>query len=114
MSETAILWPPELDALVAATDHHGLLMENDKVRVVETKIGPGETVPIHTHSWPAVYYVVSWSDIVRFSPDGTVENDTRGKPTPEPGQVIWANELPPHSVENVGGGLLHIISVEIK
>ena|SRR5436305_11425664 len=114
MPETVIEWPVELDALTAATDHHRLLMENDKVRVLETRIGPGETVPIHTHCWPAVYYVVSWSDIVRFNAQGVVENDTRGKPTPEPGQVIWASELPPHSVQNVGGKLLQIISVEVK
>jgi hypothetical protein len=114
MPDSALTWPPELDALTAATAHHRLLLENEKVRVLETRIGPGEIVPLHTHCWPAVYYVVSWSDIVRYGPNGEVENDTRGKSTPAPGQAIWASELPPHTVENVGGELLHIISVEIK
>jgi quercetin dioxygenase-like cupin family protein len=107
-------WPPELDALIAAPDQHGLLFENDSVRVIDTRIAPGEIVPMHSHCWPATYYVISWSDIVRFGPNGEVQNDTRGKSTPTPGQAIWATALPPHTVENVGGKLLHIISVEIK
>jgi len=114
MPHNQITWPPELDAMIAAPDHHQLLLENESVRVIDTRIGPGEIVPIHTHQWPATYYVVAWSDIVRYDPQGNVENDTRGKPSPQPGQAIWANALPPHSVENVGGELLHIVSIEIK
>src|SRR4051812_17640441 len=101
MSENA-MWPQELDALVAAPGQHRLLLENDSVRVLDTRIGPGEVVPIHTHCWPALYYVIAWSDIVRYGPEGNIENDTRGKPSPAIGQAIWAPALPSHSVENVG------------
>jgi quercetin dioxygenase-like cupin family protein len=58
-------WPDSLDALVAAPDHHTLLYENDRVRVLDTRIRPGEQTPIHTHRWPAAIYVVSWSHFVR-------------------------------------------------
>jgi hypothetical protein len=36
-------WPDELDALIAAPRHHLLLMENESVRVLDTRVPPGET-----------------------------------------------------------------------
>ena len=108
-------WLPELDALIAAPDQHKLLFENEHVRVIDTIIPPGATVPLHTHCWPATYYVLTWSDIVRYDADGTVQADSRNNPNkPQPGQVIWAGALDPHTVDNVGDETLRIISVEIK
>ena len=63
---------PVLDALVAAPDHHRVLLENEHVRVLDTKVRPGETTPIHVHPWPSVLYVLSWSDFVRYDPAGNV------------------------------------------
>ena len=51
--------------------------ENAHVRVLDTRIAPGEQTPAHTHRWPAAHYVVSWSDFVRRAADGTVLLDTR-------------------------------------
>ena len=31
-----------------------------------------------------------------------------------PGTALWGEPLGPHSLENVGNSLLHIISIEIK
>lgn len=45
-----------LDAVLAALDFHRVLLENDSIRVPETRIEPGQVVPLHTHRWPAVYY----------------------------------------------------------
>jgi quercetin dioxygenase-like cupin family protein len=50
-------WPDSLDALLAAPRHHTLLLENDRVRVLETRIPAGQLVPVHTHPWPSVLYV---------------------------------------------------------
>ena len=47
-------WPPELDALIAAPKHHTLILENDRMRLLDTVIPVGETVPVHTHRWPGV------------------------------------------------------------
>jgi quercetin dioxygenase-like cupin family protein len=49
-------WPLAMDALVAAPAHHTLLLENEKMRVVETRIPPGQTVPVHTHGASPVCY----------------------------------------------------------
>jgi hypothetical protein len=82
------------------------------VRVLDTTIGPRERTPIHTHQWPSVLYVVSWSDFVRRDASGAVLVDTRGQ-APSSG-ALWGPPLGPHSLENVGATPIHIISVELK
>lgn len=108
-------WPAELDALCAAPRHHTLLLENDQVRVLEARIAPGDSVPVHTHRWPSVLYVLSWSEFVRRDPSGTVVLDSRSVPThAAPPSVLWSDALAPHTLENVGAAEIRIISVELK
>ncbi len=107
-------WPEELDALRAAPDHHTLLFENDRVRVLDTNIAPGDTVPLHTHRWPGALYLLSFSDFVRRDSAGLVLVDSRGLPRPTGQVALWTEALPPHTLENVGDTDLHVISVEVK
>lgn len=109
------LYPPHLDALIAAPNHHRRLMENEYVRVLETTIEPGQTTPIHTHKWPAAHYVLSWSHFIRRDGSGNILLDTRqtdfNQTVP---QVLWGVSLSAHTVENVGSTALRIVSVELK
>ena len=115
MSAASQHWPPELDALIAAPRHHRLLFENDRVRVLDTRIAPGDTVPLHTHRWTAVHEIKSWSDFVRRDADGKVLVDTRGRPAPASlPHIVWSEPLPPHTLENVGSTELHVVSTELK
>ena len=108
-------WPAELDALVAAPEHHALLFENDHVRVLETRIPPGERTQVHTHCWPATQYVKRASHVVRYDGAGKVIHDSRNTGTPLKDEIVlWGDPLPPHALENVGDQELHVISVEIK
>lgn len=108
-------WPPEMDAVIAAPAHHRVLLENDLVRVLETIVEPGETVPLHTHRWPAVTYFRSTTDLVRRDENGTVLMDTRLLSGPLPvGQAVWTPPLGLHTLENVGTTTLHVITVEHK
>jgi hypothetical protein len=108
-------WPDELDALVAAPAHHTLLLENERVRVLETRIAAGETTAVHTHRWPSVQYVISRPDFVRRDGDGAVLFDTRSsEPTINVPATQWSDPLPPHSIENVGETELRVIMVELK
>ena len=70
-------WPDSLDALVAAPDHPTLLLENERIRVLETLIPPGDTTPVHTHRWPSVYTIISWSHFLRTDDQGQVMMDSR-------------------------------------
>lgn len=108
-------WPDELDALVAAPEHHTLLMENDLVRVIDTLIPPGEVTNIHTHKWPASLYIISWSNFIRYDAEGNIIVDSRNlSQTPLPSTAIWSEALKPHALKNIGETDIHIISVEIK
>ncbi len=103
-----------LDAMIAAPEHHLVLFENERVRVLDTLLPPGQRTEVHAHEWPAALYVLSWSDFIRRAADGALLVDSRGGPQHAPGASLWIDPLPAHSVENVGAADLHIIAVEVK
>ena len=108
-------WNDDLDALIAAPQHHKLLLENDYVRVLDTLILPGEITNLHTHRYPASLYILSWSDFVRYDADGKVMVDSRNISNPPlPQTALWSEPLIPHALRNVGTQDLRVISVEIK
>ncbi len=117
MSDIHSTHPPthELDARIKAPDYHALLLDNGKVRVLDTRVEPGQRTPVHAHEWPAVLYVLSWSDFVRYDPEGRVLLDSRTLASKPPtGSALWGGPIGPHFVENVGATPLHILAVEIK
>lgn len=107
-------WPQTLDAVIAAPGSHRVLMDNERVRVLEVVIEPGTREPEHTHQAFSVmlidqpahirYYV---GDELRFeSPQAT---------DPTPGiRVRWMKPEGPHSVENIDQHRYHAIRVELK
>jgi mannose-6-phosphate isomerase-like protein (cupin superfamily) len=103
-----------LDALIAAPQHHTLLFENESVRVLDTRIGPGEVTALHTHRWAGSLYVLSWSDFVRRDANGAVILDSRKNTAIAPGTAVWSPPLGPHTLENVGESELRVIAVELK
>jgi hypothetical protein len=108
-------WPDSLDAVIAAPKYHKLLFENDRVRLLEVRIRPGEITPVHTHRWPSAIYVAKQSDFIRRDGEGNLLFDSRtvGPPPTEP-VVQWVGPLPPHSVENVGSVEILLITTELK
>ena len=104
-----------LDAMAKAPKHHAILLENETVRVLDTRVSPGDRTPVHAHEWPAALYVLSWSDFVRYDPEGNVLVDSRTMDTkPEVGSALWAGPIGPHYVQNVGQTELRIIAIETK
>jgi hypothetical protein len=110
-------WSEELDALIATSEYHTLLLENERVRVLDVRIPAGRTVPVHTHCWPSVLYLLSAGDFIRRDSEGTILLDTRSTPPQiqsSPPSIQWSPPLPPHSVQNVGKTEIRVVSVEIK
>jgi hypothetical protein len=108
-------WPDSLDAVIVAAKHHKVLFENERVRVLEVRIAPGETTAVHTHRWPCAMYVARQSDFIRRDGEGNLLFDSRtvGPPPTEPA-VQWVGPLPPHSVENVGHVEILLVTTELK
>jgi len=104
-----------LDGVVAAPEHHRVIFENERVRMLETTIPVGETTRLHTHLLPTVMYVVSGSHFVRRDATGAVMLDTRAADPPyRMPPVLWAVSTPEHTLENTGDDDLVVIGVELK
>jgi hypothetical protein len=108
-------WPDSLDALVAAPGYHRLLLENEHVRVLETRIPPGHTVPVHTHRWPCVIQTRATGDYLRRDEKGNLLTDSRtANPPRSADDAHWVPPMPPHSVENIGATEIVLYTVELK
>ncbi len=115
MSKAAWPWPDSFDAMTAAPQYHVLLFENERVRVLDTRIPPGDIVPAHSHRWPALYYTIQAGDFVRRDLDGKVLFDSRSVGGMlKSAAATWVEPLQPHSVENVSGSEIHLVSIELK
>ncbi len=109
-------WPAELDAVIAAPENHKILLENDKVRVLEVTLAPGENEPLHHHKWPSVLYIQEAGDFIDYDKDGKVIFDTRKLPEPLTFPLTMQKDSEaPHAVVNLSGTTpIRLIRVEIK
>jgi mannose-6-phosphate isomerase-like protein (cupin superfamily) len=104
----------ELDGVIAAPDHHRVIFENERVRVLETTITAGDITPLHTHLAPTVMYVVSGSHFIRRDEHGATMLDTRATPDLVLPRVLYSPSTPRHTLENTGNDNLVVIGVELK
>jgi hypothetical protein len=109
-------WPKQLDAAVAAPRNHKVLLENDKVRVLDVTVAPGEVEAVHSHRWPSVLYFMAAGDFVDRDANGKVIFDSRTLKTPLAFPLTMYKEPEaPHSVENLSTTVtLHLVRVEMK
>lgn len=109
-------WPTHLDAVIAAPKNHKILMENDKVRVLEVTLAPGETEEVHHHQWPSVLYIEEAGDFIDYNSDGKVIVDSRLiKPAIKFPMTMWKDAEAAHSVENLSKTItIRLIRVEMK
>ena len=84
-----------------------VIVDNDRVRVLEVLHKPGVKEPMHSHpAYVAVY--LSATKVKVTTPDGkTVEKDRKA------GEVSWS-EATTHALENVGTADQHVIVIELK
>jgi quercetin dioxygenase-like cupin family protein len=96
------------DVLRIQNNGYKLLMENEKVRVMEIRLDPGQKSPMHNHPDNHVVYVNSDARFKLSFPDGkSSEIDLKA------GQALWL-EAGPHETENVGKTRGHNIVIELK
>lgn len=104
------------DELAAAEGNHEiatkLLFENDRVRVWELALRPGERAPFHCHALPYFFVCVDAGQALTRLPDGnavTVDYEVGG---------TWFTDLADgepeiHDLENVGDTRLRFTTVEL-
>lgn len=97
----------EKDAREVAPDNYAVPAENDRVRVLDIHLKPGEKVPMHSHP-ASVIYAVSDCKAKFTYPDGKSEVvDMKA------GQSILT-EAYTHEPENIGETECHVLNVELK
>jgi len=113
LAAAALAWrlagavPSDLDPLKAAPDTHKLAFENAFVRVLEVRVPPGKTEPLHSHPRRVVVYLSDFN--TRVTEKGGKPQDNLRKA----GLVRWSEPMV-HTVENIGQTEGHVISVELK
>lgn len=96
------------DPVVVAPQNHKVLLENERVRVIEFRSKPGDKIVMHEH--PAyIVYDIRPGRLKITKPDGTSRTD----PGDEAGEATW-QEAGAHALENVGDTETVALLVELK
>jgi len=95
------------DPVKVAPKHYKVLLENERVRVLEITYKPGEKAAMHSHPATVNYYLGNFKAKFTF-PDGKTA-DIEGKK----GLAEW-HEAFTHAAENIDTTEIHLIAVELK
>lgn len=99
---------PHVDVLAASPDNFRLVLENDRVRVLEYTLLPGKRDRRHTHP-KRVAHVISGGKLRVHFPDGRhFDFDEKT------GDSSWGEPSPLHDTENIGTTPIRILLVEVK
>ena len=97
-----------VDALTASPDNFRLVLENDRVRVLEYSLLPGQRDHRHTHPRRVAHVIAGGTLRVHF-PDGR-HMDFEEKA----GDTSWGDPAPLHDTEKIGTTPIRILLVEVK
>lgn len=97
-----------VDGLVSSPENFKLLLENDKVRVLQYTLLPGGRDHWHTHP-PRTGYVLSGAKIRVTRADGShADHDEKT------GDIYWGEFSPLHDTQNLGTTPYVALLVEVK
>ncbi|HMK29788.1 MAG TPA: cupin domain-containing protein [Terriglobales bacterium] len=94
-------------SVAGGPETHKVILDNDRVRVLDVRIQPGQKIAMHSHPVNTVYFVND-SKLKVTLPDGKTAV-REGKA----GTAVW-NDATTHAVENVGTSELHLVQTEMK
>jgi len=95
------------DAVTADPEHYAVEFENDQVRIIRIKYGPGEKSVMHTHG-PNASVIVAGGTMRMTLPDGS--SDVMDLKT---GETEWSDH-DEHLPENLGDSPVEVVLVELK
>ncbi|MEE9593761.1 MAG: hypothetical protein V3W28_09300 [Thermoplasmata archaeon] len=97
----------EMDPVKVSPGNYKILLENDRVRVLDMLLRPGETDDLHSHPSETVFFLQGGTLRIHL-PTGEAQEAN----IPDH-HVMW-NDAWTHRVENIGQGDVHAIIVEGK
>ena len=98
----------DLDPVKQSPQYYTVRIDNDRMRVVEYRLPPGQKEPKHSHPPGFVYSLADAKMKIETFPDGAwTEHDYHA------GDLAWRDAVT-HAAENVGTTEVHAIAVELK
>jgi quercetin dioxygenase-like cupin family protein len=95
------------DLAVTAGNNAKVLLDNDKVRVIELQVAPGASTGMHAHGDNIVYYL-SGGDAIMTNADGTKkQRHTKA------GEIMWSGPVV-HDTRNTGQAPVRALVIELK
>jgi beta-alanine degradation protein BauB len=96
------------DAAQLAPQMYKVVLDNNKVRVTDYHIQPGDKEPMHSHPQGVVVYYFTDAKMRVTMPDGkTAEGANKA------GDIIWRDPVT-HSAQNIGNNEVHSLLIEPK
>lgn len=95
------------DAVQVAPDVYKVLFENDRVRLLEARLRPGDTTAMHHHGANLVYSLAD-GEVTFTSASGAPM-----KATLTTGEALWFPAVD-HSTHNTGSTEAHSLLFELK
>ncbi len=95
------------DPVKVAPNNFKVLLENDRVRVLEFRSKPGEKIGMHSHPDSVIYFFSGGKSKFTYADGKTAE------PERQSGQVMWRG-AETHASEYLGPGEAHNLQVELK
>jgi hypothetical protein len=103
------------EPILAAGDYHTAIIENDRVRVLQVEIMPGETVPFHQHSMSSVFVTLEPASLLFRDMSGKAIRVVERDSFLELPHIEWREAPPaPRSVENVDSVPMRALRIELK
>ena len=103
------------EPIIAAGEYHSVVLENDRVRVLQVEIMPGETVPFHQHGMPSVFVTLEPASLLIRDMSGKAIRVVERSSFSELPHVEWRETPPaPRSVENVDTVSMRALRIELK
>lgn len=96
------------DPVKLAPENYKVILENDRFRVIDWRLKPGEKEPMHSHPFGVLVYYFSEAKLKTTFPDGrTAEGSAKAS------EVLWREPVT-HFGENIGDTEAHGLLVEPK
>ena len=95
------------DLAVTAGKEAKVLIDNDKVRVIELQMAPGTSTGMHSHGDNLVVFL-SGGSATQTMADGSTKQMQR-----KPGEVLWSGPVT-HDTKNTGKTEVKTLVIELK
>jgi hypothetical protein len=108
-------WPAELDAVKAAPGNHKVVLENDRVRVLDVTVAPGERENLHAHCRSSVMYLMQEGIYRDYDAKGKIAEEVKqAPPASQFPMTLWLEPQAPHAVHNLDARPTRLLRIELK